>query len=241
MGYKVNTMINIKRLWINSIAYLFFPELCYGCNKPLIAQEDVLCVACEQAIPLTQYAHAEHNETSERLAGRIPLLYAYSLAYFTDNGIIQHLLHQLKYNNRKEIAHYLGKFAAKRIVDATWATPIHGIIPVPMHPAKEAARGYNQSVLIAEGIASVLNIPVYSNHLYRTRKTESQTKKTRAERAENIKDSFAVKNLIELSGKHLLLVDDVLTTGATLEACAIPLLSEKSIKISLATLAIAIG
>lgn len=224
----------------HGLTHLFYPRLCEGCRKPLLPSEQVLCIGCGLQLPETGYA-ADDNETAIRLAGRVPFLHATSLAYFTNEGLLQHLLHGLKYKGRKETGYYLGKRLGEQLKKTLWAQSIDVIIPVPLHKAKKAKRGYNQSLLIAEGIGDTLNIPASDGLLLRVRGTDSQTHKTREERVTNMEEAFCVKKTGSLTGKHILLCDDVLTTGATLEACALALMKEESIKISIATIGIAIS
>ena len=225
----------------HGLLHLFYPRLCEGCNKPLLASEKVLCISCALHLPETGYHHIADNETALRFAGRIPFAHATSLAYFTSDGLLQHLLHGLKYMGKKEIGHYLGMRMALSLANSDWISSVDMIIPVPLHKAKKAKRGYNQSMLIAEGMSDILHIPASDNILERLRDTESQTRKTRTERVNNMQDAFRVKGKGRLVNKHVLLCDDVLTTGATLEACALGLLQEESIKISIVTIGIAIS
>jgi ComF family protein len=192
-------------------------------------------------IPETNHHHIADNETALRFAGRIPFVRAASLAYFTNEGLLQHLLHGLKYRNKKEIGYYLGRRLAKNLKNGDWASTVDMIIPVPLHKAKKAKRGYNQSLLIAQGMSEILNIPSNDGLLLRIRDTESQTHKTRIERVNNMTEAFKIKENAGLECKHILLVDDVLTTGATLEACALALMQAESVKISVATIGIAIS
>ena len=223
------------------LAHLLYPRLCEGCSKPLVAGEQVLCISCSLEIAETGYHDVPGNDTGLRLAGRIPFAYATSLAYFTNDGLLQHLVHGLKYKGKKENGYYLGRRMGLSLQKTPWARSVHVVIPVPLHPHKQAARGYNQSMVIAEGIAGVLQIPASGKILLRTRNTGTQTRKTRIERVNNMNEAFSINNTAALKEKHVLLCDDVLTTGATLEACALALLAEKSIKISIATIGIAIS
>jgi len=223
------------------LAHLFYPHLCEGCNKPLIATEKVLCISCAVELPETVYHHIPDNETAMRFAGRIPFIHATSYAWFTNDGLLQHLIHGLKYRNKKETGYYLGQRFGRSLQDTDWISTIDMIIPVPLHPAKEAVRGYNQSLCVAEGLGSVLNIPASDKILLRIRDTESQTHKTRAERVNNMDGAFVIAENAGLAGKHILICDDVLTTGATLEACALALMAAESIKISIATVGIAVS
>lgn len=190
-------------------------------------------------MPETGFHMHPGNEAGQRLAGRIPFIHATSFAHFTADGLLQHLLHGLKYQHKSEIGSYLGRLLGLRLRAAGWAAGIDMIIPVPLHPRKEASRGYNQSLVIAEGMASALHIPVNSNTLLRARETESQVKKSRTERVSNMEGAFMLTGAHTLAHKHILLCDDVLTTGATLEACALALMAEETIKISVATIGIA--
>ncbi len=225
----------------HGLVHLFYPRLCEGCSKPLLAAEEVLCISCGLEIPETNYHHIVDNETELRFAGRIPFCHASSFAYFTDDGLLQHLIHGLKYKNKKENGYYLGKRFGHSLRPTDWISSVDMIIPVPLHPAKEAKRGYNQSMLIAEGMGEVLHKPASDKILQRTRDTESQTRKTRAERVDNMAGAFTLDKKISLAGKHILICDDVLTTGATLEACALALMAQDTLKISIVTIGIAIS
>ena len=222
------------------LLHLFYPRLCAGCYKSLAGSETVLCIGCERQLPETGHAGQPDNDAAIRLAGRIPFQYAASLAWFTDDGLLQILLHGLKYGGRKDIGVYLGQILGTRLKEAGWHRGVDMIIPVPLHPAKEAARGFNQSYFIGKGISAATGIPVHTDMLVRTRKTESQTRKTRIERVNNMAGAFRINGAAVAGEKHILLVDDTLTTGATLEACAMALMYEKSLKISVATIGIAV-
>ena len=223
------------------LLHLFYPHLCEGCSKPLAGNEQVLCIGCAAQLPETNSYNIPDNEAAQRFAGRIPFAHAASLAYFTEDGLLQHLLHGLKYEGKQQTGLYLGQLLGNRLKDTDWAKNIDMIIPVPLHPAKLAKRGFNQSMLIADGLAKAMGKPANDHLLVRTRNTESQTKKTRTERVDNMSGAFLVPKPELLAGKHILLCDDVLTTGSTMEACALALLAEKSIKISVVTIGIAVS
>jgi ComF family protein len=223
----------------SGFAHLLYPQLCEACSRPLLGTEHVLCTACSIQLPKTEYHHIQDNDTALRLAGRIPFQHATSFAWFTNDGLLQHLLHGLKYAGKKEIGIYLGTQFGIDLAACPWSAEIDAIIPVPLAPKKEAARGYNQSTLIATGLSRQLRVPVHSNVLLRTRNTESQTSKSRSERLENMKDAFLVQNTHLLENKHVLIIDDVLTTGATIEACAIALKTVPGIKVSICSIGIA--
>lgn len=221
------------------LLHLLYPRLCEGCRSPLLASEEVLCTGCALQLPETYYHDHAENETSLRFSGRIPFLYATSYAYFSNEGLLQHLLHGLKYGGRKETGVYLGRRLGLQLCDASWGKEPDVLIPVPLHPAREAKRGYNQSALIAKGIGMAMGLPVMDRALCRVRHTESQTHKTREERLTNMARAFAVTDKNILKNRHVLLVDDVLTTGATLESCALALLEVEGLAVSIATIGIA--
>ncbi len=222
------------------LVHMFYPLLCEGCRRQLVANETVLCAGCETELALTHYHTMPANETELRFSGRFPFERATSYAWFTEDGLLQHLLHGLKYRDRSEIGTWLGAQFGTALAAANWQQGIDAIVPVPLHPSKEAQRGYNQSEVIARAMAGAMGIPVWADALMRTRATESQTSKTRTERAANVADAFAPGKPYPLTGKHVLVVDDVLTTGATTEACALVLLGMADVKISIATIGIAV-
>lgn len=234
----MTTIAKIKT-WAEPLLQLFYPRLCEGCSNSLLAQEKVLCISCTAELPLTNYHNNSNNDTVSRFAGRLKFEQATSLAYFTSEGLLQHLLHQLKYNDKPEVGIYLGQQLGYGLQETEWIKGLDIIIPVPLHKKKEITRGYNQSLAIAEGLNDVLAIPVNDTSLFRQRHTESQTKKSRAERAENMQEVFGVRNTTLLENKHVLIVDDVLTTGATLEACALALQKVPGVTVSFATIGIA--
>lgn len=220
--------------------HLFYPGLCEGCRKPFVAGEAVLCIGCAIQLPETGYHAMPGNETELRFSGRVPFAWGTSYAWFTTDGLLQHLLHGLKYRYRSEIGAYLGHRLATDLRAAGRGGDLDLIIPVPLHPSKQAARGYNQSMVIAMAMGRELGVPVSDGILRRVRHTESQTSKTRQERADNMAGAFSVPDPQAISGKHILIVDDVLTTGATIEACAQTLLTTATVQVSIATIGIAV-
>lgn len=220
------------------LEHLFFPRLCEGCRKPLLKEEEVVCLGCETFIFQNHFHHTPQNETTLRLAGRIPFRHATSLAYFTDDSLMQRLIHNVKYRGKKNNAVFLGKQLGIVIKELQWE--LDALVAVPLHKKKEAARGYNQSDYICKGIASVLSVPVLQHAVVRNKFNPSQTNKTREERIANVAGSFEITDPDALSGRHILLVDDVLTTGATVEACAKALLSIPGVSVSVATAGLAV-
>jgi ComF family protein len=225
---------------LHSTVHLLFPQLCEGCRTPLLYQEKVLCMSCAFQLPQTDFHSTPDNYAAIRIAGRIPFQYASAFAYFTPDGLLQHLLHRLKYSGTRSIGIYLGRQAGHALREASWINEVQAIVPIPLHARKEAQRGYNQSAVIAAGMAEVLNIPVYNNALVRMRQTKSQTKtKSREERVLNMEDAFRLHPKGLPANMHVLLVDDVLTTGATLEAASAALMKAPGIRLSIYTIGLA--
>lgn len=216
---------------------LFYPRLCAGCSTPLVKGEDVLCLNCLADLPRTNNHIHEDNPVFQLFIGRVNITLAASFCHFDKGGRLQHLLHQLKYKGNREVGRKMGNLFGYDLIQNSLFQDIDAIIPVPLHPKKEKKRGFNQSVEICKGLSESMNRPVISGNLVREVHTASQTRKGRFERWENVSGIFNVKNEASLTGKHLLLVDDVVTTGATLEACCEPLLNIPGVRVSIATLA----
>ncbi len=232
-------MIALLKNIVNSTLHLFYPHVCTGCGSDLLKEDDLLCLKCIHNLPHTNFAALANNQIEKDFWGRIQLTAAYSQFYFSKEFLIQHLIHQLKYNGDTKIGFYLGEVMGKTLLNSNRFSSIDAIIPLPLYADKEHKRGYNQATIICNGISSVMNIPVLNGAVIRQHATETQTHKHRNERWENVKSSFKVAKENELTGKHLLLVDDVVTTGATLEACGNVILETANVELSIATLAYA--
>jgi ComF family protein len=218
---------------------LFFPKICGGCDVSLVKGEYHLCLHCRTALPFTNFENIKDNPVEKLFIGRVNIEFATSLFFFSQTERVQNILHNIKYNEQKELAIYIGKIFGERLQNNSYLNSVNTIIPVPLHPQKEHLRGYNQSALFAEGMNEVLNLDIQENNLVRIVNTYTQTKKSRLERVENMEKAFTVKNPEKLNNKHVLLIDDVLTTGATLEACALSLTEQANCKVSIATIAYA--
>ena len=223
-------------LW-NDFVTLFYPNHCLGCSNSLFKGEEILCTRCILELPKTGYHEQIENTIKSRLIGRLPLTYAMAFLKFRKTGVVQHLLHQLKYNNHPEVGVRLGKLYGKDLIDAGFESRFDLIIPVPLHTSRKRRRGYNQSEKFAEGLSHMLQLPCDESIVKRTVKTTTQTRKTKIERWENVKDVFQVKQPEKVIGKRILLVDDVITTGATLEACGQQLLNTGCTELSIACIA----
>lgn len=223
--------------YVTDLIRLFFPHLCPGCGDDLQRGEKWLCLHCFRRLPYTRFHERQEDPVEKMFWGRIPVSAATAGFYFSKGSLMQTLIHACKYHDRKDIALQLGVLLGKILQEDGRFREAEVAVPVPLFAAKEKQRGYNQSALLAEGIASVLHIPCAADALARTRYTDTQTHKSRPERWQNVSEVFHVKNTGRLADKHILLVDDVLTTGATLEACGTALLEIPGTALSIAALA----
>lgn len=219
------------------LQHLFYPHNCAGCGSDLLATDALLCLHCLNSLPFTNFSALEENPVGKIFRGRLPLVSASSLLYFTKDSLLQTLLHQLKYKGKKELGIYFGRRMAETYSAISAAEVFDTVIPLPLHTAKEKKRGYNQAAKIAEGIGELLQIPVREDLVRRKEETVSQTNKNRQERWENMEGKFSLQEESALYGKHVLLVDDVVTTGATLEACGAALLKADGLRLSISTVA----
>lgn len=233
----MNRPLSTVTSYFSSFFNLLYTPACVGCGSALLRNEPILCITCQIGLPLNPFFHHKTNEVSEVFAGRLPLKTANALLYFTKNGIAQSMIHALKYLNRQDVGEFLGVSLANELKKSGCIPDV--ILPVPLHPSKEAARGYNQCHSIAWGMKSVFKCTISYRDVVRTTANPSQTKLNRAKRWDNVKGIFDVVNDKILSDKHVLIVDDTLTTGATLESCGQALLSVSGITLSIATVAYA--
>lgn len=229
----------MKRRFFHHFIDLLYPNLCLICNESLMSTESQLCLSCFSKMPKTNYHLLQDNPVEKRFWGKVPVERATSFLFFQKGSDFQKLIHELKYRGNKEVGVTMGKFAAADLLDSDDFKSIDLIVPVPLHEKKEAKRGYNQSEMICNGLAEILGMPVVTDNLYRTAENTTQTRKSVFERYENTLGIFGLKNPAEFEGKHILIVDDVLTTGSTVEACIQALLQAKNTRISVFTLAIA--
>ena len=226
--------------YIADFVELFFPRICLVCGNSLLQQEELVCLQCLHELPRTNFHLEGRNPVAEIFYGRVSLEAATSFFVFSKGSRYQKLIHALKYKGLKEVGILLGTHFAIDLEKSPLFTSVDLICPVPLHPKKEKKRGYNQSEFIARGIADRMGKPLSTGNLVRVVYTDSQTRKGRYERWENVEGIFALTHPEEFEGKHILLVDDVLTTGSTLEACASAILStNQNTKVSIATLGFA--
>ena len=225
---------------LRDLLHLFFPELCLACRETLLEHEKTICNSCFVGLPRTNFHMQKGNEAERIFIGRIPVESAASCYFFNQGSRVQELLHQLKYKNQPEAGEIVGEWYGKELLKTETFAKADFIVPVPLHPKKQKQRGYNQAEHFAIGMGRGTGIPVVTDWLLRTRSSDTQTKKNKFSRWQGVESVFSFNPLERVEGKHFLLVDDVLTTGATLEACSVAMYkSEKEIKISIATIAYA--
>ncbi|MBB5396398.1 ComF family protein [Mucilaginibacter sp. AK015] len=229
----------VLRAYLADFTSLIFPQLCAACSASLMANEDILCTDCLYNLPFTNFHQQPDNIVARQFWGKLNIEAAYALYYFNKGGKVQNMVHQFKYNGMHRIGNLLGNIAGKQLLQSPVFSTVDYIIPVPLHKKRLKTRGYNQSACFAQGLADQLNAAVELENLIRTVATQTQTHKSRFARFQNMQEVFAIACSNKLENKHVLLVDDIVTTGATLEACGIELLKVPGLKLSIATIAYA--
>ena len=233
-------MLALAKEYVADVFELFYPNICLACSQKLLKSESVVCFRCQNELPQTEHWLNADNKLAKRFSGRVELQSAAAFLHFRKEGSVQHLLHQLKYRNRKEVGEFVGKiFGAKLKEENSIIKNIDLIVPVPLHWKKLKLRGYNQCDPFAKGLSEAMNIPWSSTALERTHENISQTKKKRFDRYGNVAEIFSVRDNAQLKDKHILLIDDVVTTGATAEACLQTILKVPSTKASFVSIAAA--
>ncbi|SFQ55121.1 ComF family protein [Parafilimonas terrae] len=229
-------MISVKN-YIDDFLHLFFPHNCAACSTDIINAGDTLCAECLSLLPETGFFLHGNNPVENMFYGRMKIEKAGSAFYFTKDSVIKNVIIQLKYKNNIAAGEFLGKLLGRQLATSNRFDDIDIIIPMPLNEKKLFKRGYNQSAIIADGIVSVWNKPVITNAVERILFTETQTHKTRIDRWQTMENVFAVSKPEMLTGKHILLVDDIVTTGATFEACGQAILKIPGTALSLASVA----
>ena len=222
-----------------NIINLFFPPVCAGCHSFLVSNENVICTLCRHNLPLTNHHLNPENEAFKKFYGRIPVEYTPALLYFHKKGIVQELIHNLKYKGQEQIGTVLGEWYAEDLKNSLTIQSVDEIIPVPLHKRKLRERGYNQVTNFGNALSESLNIPYNPNLLVRNIYSKTQSKKNLLNRSEGIDSIFDVDFTQKDHNKHFLLIDDVITTGSTLEACSNALLKIPGAKISIVCMAMA--
>lgn len=219
---------------------LFFPRTCEACDGALIKEEEVICSNCLHNLPRTRSHIYKLDSLNAKFYGKIDVKHTWSFLYFKKDTPVQRLLHRLKYENKPEVGYFLGRLFATELKREFNELTFDAIIPVPLHKTRQKRRGYNQSEHFALGLGEMLNLPVDTVSIKRMRKSQTQTNKSRMERWENVSDIFEVQDGAQIRNKAILVVDDVMTTGSTLEACMQKLMQSGAREISVATIAVAV-
>lgn len=223
---------------LNDINNILLPKVCFGCNTQITRGERILCAVCRHELPLTDYNYTDPNTVDHIFYGRIPINKAMSFVFFTKNGIVKNLLHYLKYKNQEQIGAFFGDWIGSSLQEEKMLKNVDIVVPIPLHPKKKQKRGYNQVALFAERIAQSINAEYRDDILLKVVNTKSQTKKDRQLRWENAKDIFQLNVQAKKDFTHVLLVDDVITTGATIEAAAQTLFKIEGICVSVLSIAV---
>ena len=238
-SHTLQRMLKPVLTGFEALLSLFYPRICGGCNAHLRKYEGDLCLICLYSLPKTYYWDYPITPIEELFKGRLKVSSACSLLHFEKMSVTQRLMHRLKYDGKTSIGVELGRAFGLILKEKKWYSDVDIIVPGPLHFTKLARRGYNQSTTIANGLAEVYNVRVSPHALKRMVNSETQTRKARYARTENVQDVFVVAEQKAINGKNVLLVDDVVTTGATLEAAGQALLNAGAAKLYIATLATA--
>jgi len=224
---------------ISDFASLFFPRTCFICGNSLFKNEEIACTRCMLHLPETGFHLEKDNPVHQVFWGRIHIEAATAIYYYKKGGSVQQLIHQMKYHGHSEIGIFLGKIYGQKLKTVPVFKDIQTIIPIPLHPKKERKRGFNQAEMFAIGLSEAMEVELDTKSVVRNIASSTQTKKSRYKRWENVSEIFGVKRPALLENKNILLVDDVITTGATMEACLTKLKTIPGIKISVASIAFA--
>jgi len=231
--------VNLPSSIVSPLLHFIYPHICIGCGSDVLDADNFLCLDCINNLPHTGFAMHANNPVEKIYRGRMAITAGMSEIYFAKNSIIQNLIHEFKYKGNKKIGAYLGRMMGNSLQNSNRFMDIDYLVPIPLFTEKEFKRGFNQASILCQGISEVLGIPIVSKNVMRNIHTETQTKKGRAERWKNVEKKFSVTDPGVFANKHILLVDDVITTGATLEACGSEILKIEGTRLSVATLAIA--
>ena len=224
---------------LQNLINLFFPKVCLACTNALVDNEVHVCTNCRHDLPITNFHFDNSDEVKKVFYGRVQIENGTSLLRFQKKGIVQHLIHNLKYKGYQEVGEFLGAWLGEELKTIDAYKDVDLVMPVPLHRRKFKKRGFNQVTKFAKEIADSLNASYSDSVLVKISDTKSQVNKSRLARWTDSTEIFSIQNLDQINNKHILLVDDIITTGATIEACSNQLLKAKNIKISVATMAIA--
>jgi len=223
----------------NSVLQILFPHVCSGCGSDILNEQSMLCMRCISELPETNFHMHANNPVEKIFWGRLSLVSATAQYYFSKETRMQRLMHQFKYKGNKDLGKQLGYLMGSDLLQSNRFKNIDALVPLPLFAAKEKRRGYNQATVLCEGIAEIMKVDIFRDIVRRTRHTDTQTKKGRVERWMNIEGKFELINPEKIRNRNILLVDDVITTGATLEACGQELLKAGNVQLRIATLCFA--
>jgi len=222
---------------IGAITHLLYPSICFGCRKNEISTDEWLCIHCLSTLPYTGFENIRSNPVEQLFWGRCSIQFASSSFFYVEKTPIQQLIHEVKYKEQQQLGRWLGQIMGRQLDDVFQSNKVDLMLPMPLHPKKQKQRGYNQATLLCEGIHAVTACNFTEQILIRNTNTKTQTKKTRIERWDNVSDVFCITKTDAIINKHIVLVDDVITTGASTEACAATLLKEGACAVSICSLA----
>ncbi len=225
------------RFPFNNFLHLFFPHNCEGCGTDILSDAHFLCLRCLHSLPETHFFQSPANPVEKIFYGRLPIVHAAAAYYFTKESLLQHILVQLKYKDNKEAGYFLGRMMGYALKQSNRFDEVDVLVALPLNEKKETLRGYNQAKIICEGIAEIWQKPILLNSVERTLFTETQTHQNRTARWQNMEGVFKITDFSSLRNKHILLIDDVITTGATLEACGSVILGGEGVRLSIASAA----
>jgi ComF family protein len=225
--------------WLKDFISLIYPHLCASCGKTLHRHENCICSFCKISFPETNYHKYQDNPITKIFWGRAEIYSAAAFCYFRKGDNMQQIMHQLKYNGNWRVGQEMGKLYGEILKEADLFKEAKVLVPVPLHRKRKRKRGYNQAEVIANGLSVAMHIPVDAGTLVRGKANETQTRKTHYERWKNVDSIFEITNMNAFKNKHIIVVDDVITTGSTMEACVQSLLQVEGIKVSVVTLACA--
>ena len=223
--------------FFKDILSIFYPDVCMCCKNPLTVQEDTLCLTCRYDLPETNFSSEKENLIEKTFYGKVQIESGTALFYFLKPSNVQKLIHELKYKGQQQVGEFTGNWLGEELLLSGRFKNLDCIIPVPLHKKKLQKRGYNQVTVLGETLSKILNIPFYDDVLIKTDASKTQTKKLRLDRWKNAQHKFIIHNSQKINNKHILLIDDIITTGATLESCATVILNENCTKVSIACIA----
>jgi ComF family protein len=234
-------MPNPLRKYLLGLSALVFPEICKSCGESLVSGRTAICRKCESEMPRTYFEKVPGNPLEQIFWGRAKIEFGTSLFFYRKGELLQQLIHQIKYKRDKHVGTYLGQMAGRVLLKEELAGKIDCIVPVPLHPKKQRLRGHNQSDIIAGGISEITKVPVNTESVIRTVHSASQTRRGRYERWQNVEGIFKVLHPHLFQNQHLLILDDVVTTGATIEALCDAFSKVENVRLSVLTIGIAVG